>query len=157
MSYWECFVMLLIARSADILSTRMVTPTLLMEANWIMRKLGWRGALLMNLLLVAGLALSEKGTIVMSVASILVAFSNTYSAWLVKGIGERPYYEFTSSIIKSVPLGIYARCIFTNAAFAILLAATIAYLGDFQPRIMAVAWGIFAYAAAVTFHRLFRL
>ena len=36
-----CFVLLLFARGMDILSTRIATPNLLLEANPLARKLGW--------------------------------------------------------------------------------------------------------------------
>ena len=65
----------LLGRLADIISTRLVTPTLRLEANPVMRRLGWRFAwatLLVALLAYYSPALGIAGF----AASFMVAASN---------------------------------------------------------------------------------
>jgi hypothetical protein len=83
-------VLILVSRLADIVSTYLVSPTLKLEANPIVRKLGFRFAFLTLLLCIIpyyhrGLAL------IVVVPSLLVASSNISKYWVVKTLGEEEY------------------------------------------------------------------
>src|SRR5205085_7774470 len=63
------------ARAADIVSTRLVSPTLALESNALMRRLGWRGAWATLAIGLIAYWSVELGVIVI-MASLLVASSN---------------------------------------------------------------------------------
>jgi hypothetical protein len=87
--HFLCFFILL-SRLGDIVSTYLVSPTLKLESNPIVRKLGFRFTFLTLALCVipyyhVGLAL------VVVVPSLLVASSNMSKYWAVKTYGEQEY------------------------------------------------------------------
>jgi hypothetical protein len=77
-----------LSRAADILSTKLVSPTLALEANPLMRRLGWAGAYPSILLGLVAYWHVEFGIMVI-VASFLVAGSNLYRGWFSRFIGEK--------------------------------------------------------------------
>ena len=86
------FAVLLLARVADLVSTYLASPRLLLEANPLVRRLGWPYAIATTLLsLVAfvhvGFAFS------LTVASLYVAGANFGRAWLARTLGEEAYRE----------------------------------------------------------------
>lgn len=83
-------LLILISRLADIISTYLVTPSLKLEANPIIRKLGWRFAFLT--VLVCLVPYWHAGAALMAlVPSLLVTSSNISKYWVVKTIGEQEY------------------------------------------------------------------
>ena len=85
--------LLLVGRIGDILSTRLVTPTLRLEANPVMRRLGWRFA--WTSLLLALLPYYSPGLGIAAVAaSLLVAASNLSRGWIYHALGETASDEF---------------------------------------------------------------
>ena len=84
-----CFL-ILVSRLGDIISTYLVTPTLKLEANPIVRKLGWRFAFLT--VFICLIPYYHTGLAVMVlVPSLLVTSSNISKYWAVKTIGEDEY------------------------------------------------------------------
>lgn len=157
MQYIDGLIVLLLCRGADLLSTWMVTPKLMLEANMLVRMLGWRGTIFLNVVLSAVFALSECGIIMTSVASLLVAISNTHNAWMVKAMGEQGFDSWSRNLVKSASTKSYLFCAFSNLAFILSLAILIAFIGDFSQRSFYVAAGVSIYGLAVSFHTLFSL
>ena len=77
----------ILARAADIVSTRLVTPTLALEGNALMRRLGWRGAWATLALGLIGYWSVELGVMLIT-ASLLVAGSNLGRGWFARFLGE---------------------------------------------------------------------
>ena len=65
--------LLLFARGMDFLSTWIATPNLVLEANPLARKLGWRMGLAVNAIVCAVFALWALPAIVVATTSLLVA------------------------------------------------------------------------------------
>src|SRR5512140_2018252 len=86
--YAICFLLLFVARSMDILSTRVATPNLVLEGNPIAKKLGWNWGIPFNVAACLGLAFWPVSAIVVSTTSLLVAARNFQSAWLMRTMGE---------------------------------------------------------------------
>ena len=54
--YWFGAALLVFGRAMDLLSTWFATPTLALEGNPIVKKLGWRRSILLNVVLCATVA-----------------------------------------------------------------------------------------------------
>jgi hypothetical protein len=84
------FAVLLVARLADVLTTRVATPRLALEANPIARRLGWPFAWLT--LAIAFVAYLDVGVAwALAVMSFLVAGQNARVAWLARALGEERF------------------------------------------------------------------
>ena len=79
--------LVLLSRIGDVVSTRLVTPTLRLEANPIVRRLGWRFAATTLVIAVVPYFLLPLGVVVLT-TSLLVAGSNLSRGWLVHALGE---------------------------------------------------------------------
>lgn len=147
--------LLLVARLADVVSTRIATPTLRLEANPLARKLGWPFA--WATLLVCLLPYYEPWGPVMALAliivSLFVAASNFSRAWVMRAIGEEEYLAFTlRAYAKTRPAAVYASI----AAWCVLTASVGLLLMLLYPQpdewAHYFAWGIWAYVIAIAVH-----
>ena len=89
--YFVLLACLAVSRALDFFSTWIATPNLLLEANPIARKLGWRMAIPINVVLSLALALWPLPAVMIATSSVLVAARNFQSAWLMRTMGELPY------------------------------------------------------------------
>lgn len=151
----------ILARAADVISTRLVTPTLALEGNALMRRLGWRAAWAT---LAAGLIgyWSIGLGIMLITASLLVAGSNLGRGWLARALGER---ETEEMMIAAARRGTLRTSVLFMCAAGICVAAPGVLLmwlsGPSQWGYYSGA-GILTYALAIGIHgssalrRLFR-
>lgn len=108
-----CFL-ILISRLGDIISTYLVTPTLRLEANPVVKKLGWRFALLS--VLVCLVPYYHTGLAVMVlVPSLLVSASNIGKVWFVRAVGETEYSEMLLRLVS--------KSKFSHVLFGILMSS----------------------------------
>lgn len=97
-----CFL-ILVSRLGDIISTYLVTPTLKLEANPIVKKLGWRFAYLTVLICIVPYFHTGAAVMVL-VPSLLITSSNISKYWVVKTIGEEEYLKRQLALVsKSKP------------------------------------------------------
>ena len=103
-AYVLLVVLLLFSRGMDFMSTWVATPNLLLEANPVARKLGWRGGLLLNFGLCFAFALWPLPAFVVVTTSILVAARNFQSRLIVSmGIElEVPYHELNKRLAPAL-------------------------------------------------------
>src|SRR6185295_10784653 len=90
-AYLVTLSLLVFARGMDLLSTRIATPNLVLEANPIARRLGWTWGGLFNLLFAGLLACWPVPALVVVTTSLMVAGRNFKSAWLMRSLGEEGY------------------------------------------------------------------
>ena len=151
----------LLARAADILSTRLVSPTLALEANPLMRRLGWRGAWATLAVGLVGYWSVEVGVMVIT-ASLLVAGSNLGRGWYTRVVGE---HETEQLMIAAARRGtLRVALLFVCAAGVCIAAPAVLLMWLSGP----AQWGFYfgagvlTYAFAITLHggsalrRLFR-
>src|SRR2546425_1023229 len=93
-TYALLFLLLVVCRGMDVLSTWVATPNLVLEGNPIAKKLGWKWGLPINLAICFVLALWPLPAIVVSTTSVLVAARNFQSAWLMRSLGEHFYRDW---------------------------------------------------------------
>src|SRR5213595_3770945 len=111
-AYALLFLMLLVSRGMDILSTWVATPNLVLEGNPIAKKLGWRWGLPINFGFALILAFWPLPAIVISTTSVLVAARNFQSAWLMRSLGEQAYRDWHLERIQETSITLYLFCLF---------------------------------------------
>jgi len=155
-TYGLLFLLLLVARGMDFLSTWIATPNMVLEGNPIAKKLGWRWGILVNLALCFGFAFWQMPAIVISTTSLLVAARNFQSAWLMRSLGEYIYREWHIERIQETSATLYLSCLFGQTILTAVVGAAVIYFTgwDGSPVLLAIGLGIVAYSLAVTFYTL---
>lgn len=92
-------LLILVGRIGDILTTYLVTPKLKLEANPVVKRLGWRFAASSVLLCLVPYYQPALGIIVL-VPSLLVSASNAARIWAVRTYGEEAYSEFILGLAR---------------------------------------------------------
>jgi hypothetical protein len=88
-----------LGRALDLLSTYYITPHLKLETNWLIRKLGWKGSLILQIPLIVLGTFSRELAIFILAWSIIIASSNISGAWFVRNLpeGDEKYFELLRS------------------------------------------------------------
>src|ERR1043166_4674914 len=113
-TWWLLFLLLAFARGMDILSTRIATPNLVLEANPVARILGWRWGMVLNLAVCFAMAFWPLTAIAISTTSLLVATRNFQWAWLMRSMGEEAYRDWHIQRIQETPVTLYLFCLAGN-------------------------------------------
>jgi hypothetical protein len=154
--------LLLLSRIGDIGTTYLVTPNLLLEANPIVRKLGWPFALF-----TLSACLLPYVHIPMAIAALmmflLVSASNAGKIWIVRTIGERAYAAFVLELARKSKLSHALLGLAASTFFVALAGATILLFYPSEEEWgFWLGLGVLLYAGAVWFYgtlatiRLFR-
>jgi hypothetical protein len=146
---------LLVARLADIGSTRFATPNLRLEMNPVARKLGWPYAWATVGLCVLPYV-ADWGSFVavpIIVASLFVAASNLSRAWMMRTLGEDEYLVFSrAAFARARPALVYGSIVVSSS----LIAAAGGLLMLFYPKpdewANSFALGIVVYGLAIAVH-----
>ncbi len=155
-TYGVMFLLLLICRGMDFLSTWVATPNMVLEGNPIAKKLGWRWGIPLNLGLCFGFALWPLPAIVISTTSVLVAARNFQSAWLMRSLGEQLYREWHIERVQQTSVTLYLFCLFAHTALTAGVGLAVIFFTNWErePVLLAIGLGIIAYALAVVFYTL---
>lgn len=147
--YFLLLAVLLTARGADFLSTWIATPNLVLEANPISKRLGWRWGIVANVVLCALFAAWPLPSIVISTTSLLVAARNFQSAWLMRSLGEEPYRYWVLARVRETPLPLYLFCLLAQTGLVASIGLALMYFSQWLLVPFAVGMGIITYAFAV--------
>jgi len=90
------------SRVADVWTTYLVTPTLKLEANAIVRRFGWRFASLTILVGLVAYVSPEVGVIVLTM-SFMVSASNASKIVMSKALGEEELAALTRRVLLATP------------------------------------------------------
>lgn len=151
-SYWYLVLLiaLVVARGMDFLSTWIATPTLALEGNPLAKRLGWKGGLLLNAVLVFVLPLWPVPTMVVTTASVLVAARNFQSAWLMRSMGEEPYRQWFISRIRGARFRLYLFCLLGNTALTASVGVALVLFSPLDTLLpLSIGMGIITYSLAV--------
>lgn len=152
------FVLLLFARSSDLLSTRIATPNLVLEANPIARALRWKWGMVVNFLFCLGFALWPLTAIIISTTSVLVAARNFQLAWLMRTSGEHNYRAWFSERLSETPPSLFLFCLFAQTSLTASVGVALILFSQWNQLITAgIGIGIVGYAIAVLFFTLLSL
>jgi hypothetical protein len=154
-SYGLMFLLLVVSRGMDFLSTWVATPNMVLEGNPLAKKLGWKWGIPINLVLCFGFAFWPLPAIVISTTSVLVAARNFQSAWLMRSLGEQLYRDWHIERVQETSVTLYLFCLFAQTALTGGVGAAVIYLSELRNEpLLAIGLGIVAYALAVAFYTL---
>lgn len=153
-AYFALLACLVWARGMDFLSTWVATPNLLLEANPIARKMGWKIGLVVNAIICALFALWPLPSIVIVTTSLLVAARNFQSAWLMRSLGEHEYRFWMGERLLQTPRPLYFFCLFAQTGLIGLLGSGLMYFAQFQLIPFGVGMGMVTYAFAILVYSL---
>ena len=151
LEYFVFLAALLFSRGVDFLSTRIATPTLLLEGNPIAKKMGWRIGAFANVLLCVGFAFYPLAATIVSTTSILVAARNFQHAWLMRTLGEEGYRSWYVARLVETHLGLYFFCLLAQAALFAALGAVLMYFSNHVIP-FGIGIGVIGYAVTVVFY-----
>jgi len=154
--------LLLLGRVGDIVSTRLISPTLRLETNIVVQRLGWRFAWLSVLVALVpyySLAIGIAGLAV----SFLVSASNLSRGWMFRALGELEADRFLLSVAAKSRLTTALGFVLSGALFVVVAGLTLIWLSR-SPETGSYWFGvgIVVYGIAIAIHgggfvvRLFR-
>ncbi len=147
--YWMLLALLVVARSADFLSTWIATPNLVLEANPVARFLGWRGGILVNTVVCAVSAMWPIPAIMLVTTSCLVAARNFQSAWIMKTLGEAQYRAWFAMQLIQAPKGLFFACTAAQVLLMAGLGTLLVFFSHEHVVPLAVGLGMITFALAV--------
>lgn len=158
-----CFL-LLIARIGDLLSTWLMTPSLELETNPIVRRLGWKFALPTILVCFLPFA-SPSASVMVLVPCLLVCASNFGKLWTIRTLGEKDFHEMILDLARrgNRPLAYLGMAVSSSFVIAVGLLLGVFYPDPASDWGFWVAAGIVLYGGIVWlygslyFHRIFIL
>lgn len=143
--------LVLLARLGDVVSTRLVTPRLLLEANPVARWLGWPFALATLFLAVIPYFDAGIGVALLAV-SLLVSASNFYRGWFVRAIGEE---EFEQLVLRAARRGRRAEAlgfVIASGTSALIAGVVLMWLSGASSWGYWFGFGIVIYGFAIGGH-----
>ena len=150
-AYWAGLALLAVARGLDFLSTWIATPGLVLEANPIMRRLGWRGGIALNALVCLVAATAPFVAVLVSVMSVLVAGRNFQGAWMCRTMGEYEYRDHLMTQFRRADKRLVLGCIWAQALLYVAVGGAVSALTN-DLLAQAVGWGIVGFGLAIAVH-----
>lgn len=142
--------LLLIARIGDVGTTFLITPSLELEANPIVRKLGWRFALL-----TLGACflpyLSVQVAVAALITSLFVSAANAGRVWMVRTIGENAWAALLIDVARKSKRSHALLGVTASSSFIALAGGTILLFYPAPTRDWGfwLGIGVLSYAVAV--------
>jgi hypothetical protein len=119
-------IVLSIGRSLDLISTWYCTPNFDIEVNSWMKKVGWRGVILINIALVPIVSIiAHERTIFLGVLFSIVALRNFQVGTMARVMGEKAYIAAYRQFIKNSPWYFPLIPIFFEVLIYIMIGMTI--------------------------------
>ncbi|MCF7668556.1 MAG: hypothetical protein K9N48_02140 [Verrucomicrobia bacterium] len=147
---YALYLMILIwARGMDFFSTWVATPNLVLEANPISKRLGWKLGIPVNIVICVVIAAWPLPALIITTASILVAARNFQSAWLMRSMGEEYYRSQRTEQLRCAPFGLFAFCILAQSLLYVVLGAILIISSNMSLIPFAIGAGMIAYALVV--------
>jgi hypothetical protein len=157
LEYLIFVALLLFARGMDFLSTWVATPNLVLEANPIAKKLGWKWGIPVNLALCGGFGFFPLPAIIIATTSILVAARNFQGAWLMRTAGEFGYRAWMVERMEETPISLFLACLFAQTLLVgVVGGALIVFSGNGLVPV-GIGLGLVGYAVAVVVFTLISL
>ena len=161
MSYWFqettpfthlIAVLLLLARLGDIVSTRLATPTLMLEGNPIVRRLGWRYAWLTVAAALIPYLSIQMGIAILA-ASLMVSASNFARVWMLRTLGEETWGRIMVEAAAKSRLRTAIGFHLTSVAFVVAVGIIVMWLsGSMATANFWFGVGIALYGAVIALH-----
>jgi hypothetical protein len=121
------FVLVLVARLGDVFTTRLITPGLTLEANPLVRKLGWPFAAATVLVCLVPYYSTALGVTVL-VPSLLISASNASRVWTARTLGEQEYANLLRQLARRSTLAAALLPAYAGAAFVLIVGLLLCFL-----------------------------
>jgi hypothetical protein len=149
------FAFLLLGRLGDLVTTYLVTPTLVLEGNPLVRRGGWRFALITSVVCAAPY-FSIHLAIALIVASLLASAGNAGRVWVARTMGERAQFEFMIAMARRGKRAHALLGVLASASFIVLVGLFVFLLyPQTDEWAFWVAAGVVGYGAAIAVHGSF--
>ena len=112
--------LILLGRLGDIISTWLITPKLDLEANPVVRWLGWRFAVATVLLCMLPYVVDPWYAIILVPPFLMISGSNIGKIWVVRALGEKQVLQQSIETARNSTLGRAATCAILSGSFFIL-------------------------------------
>ena len=145
-------LVILFGRLGDVGSTLFVTPTLLLEANAIVRRFKWL-PIMLGFALCLVTYLDVRLGVMVAVPSLLVTASNLSRGWVARAIGEKEAKAFLLHVARRASLRLTLGMLATATGFFCVAGLLLCYLSEGWDSLS--FWfgaGMLAYAIAVGVH-----
>jgi hypothetical protein len=162
--------LILLGRVGDVVSTWLITPSLELEANPLVRRLGWRFAVVSILLCLAPYVIPPILAVILVPPFLMISGSNVSKVWIVRALGEKQMMQHFITAARGSTLGKAVTCTVASGAFFMLTGAALVYLVRMEePRTQSgwiaecFGYGIGTFGLAISLHgtlylrRIFRL
>ncbi|MEE9126822.1 MAG: hypothetical protein V3U11_06750 [Planctomycetota bacterium] len=120
--------LILLGRLGDIISTWLITPKLDLEANPIVRRLGWRFAVLTVLICLVPYVVDVWIAVILVPPFLMVSGSNIGKIWIVRALGEKQVLQQSIETARRSTFGSAATCTVLSGSFFILTGLVLVYL-----------------------------
>jgi hypothetical protein len=154
-------LLIFIGRAGDILSTQLITPTMILEANPIARRYKWT-TFLLGFAFCAVPYFNIGLAVMVAVTFLLVAASNIGRLWMVRALGEREMMDLVLRAAARSSLNGALATVWVSALFFFLAAGILFWL-EFDDEIawyfgvgLALYGLVFAIHSSFFFVRVFR-
>jgi hypothetical protein len=147
--YFLFLACMAVGRALDFLSTWVATPNLVLEANPIARKMGWRVGITINIVLCVAFALWPLPAVVITTTSVLVAARNFQWAWLMRSMGELSYRVWMGEQLAQGGRGLFAFCLGAQTVLYGALGGILVYFSEWRLIPFGIGVGIITFGAAV--------
>jgi hypothetical protein len=147
--YFIFLACMAVGRALDFFSTWIATPNLLLEANPIARKMGWKFGIGINVAMCFGFALWPLPAVVITTTSVLVAARNFQSAWLMRSMGELSYRLWMGDRLAQAGRALFVFCLGAQTVIYGLLGGILLYFSEWRLIPFGIGMGMITFAAAV--------
>ena len=153
MSYLINLAIVCIGRLLDNLSTLYGTPTLKLESNPFMRKIGWRGHMPLEALLCVVVAFNFYASLFVFTISALATAGNFAQAWETRTFGEQQVYETKKQWARRAePRTIYSSYILHGMIMVVIGLVIIYFARSVTTYVIGLA--LISYALVSTIYQL---
>jgi hypothetical protein len=147
--YTICVLILTFGRGMDFLSTWLATPNLVLEANPLAKRLGWRWGALLNLGVIVGFGLWPLPAVIIATTSLLVAARNFQQTWLMRAMGEAEYQRWMSERLSGSSRTVFFLCLAAQTLLHAGLGGALVWFGGYNVITYGIGAGLIAYGVAV--------
>ena len=147
--WWISLAAIACARGMDFLSTFVATPNLVLEANPIAKRVGWRGGLVVNGLITVVVAFWTLPAIIIVTTSLLVAARNFQGAWLMRTMGEDAYRAWMARHLSNAPVLLVLGCILGQSSLVAMIGFLLLAFGESRLMPLGVGMGMITYSLAI--------
>ena len=147
--YFFFLMLLLMSRAADLFSTWIATPNLVLEGNPIAKRMGWKWGTFVNLTLCGALGVWPLAAIIIATTSFFVAAHNFQFAWLMRTLGELDYRDWFAEQLRRTNLALYLVCLFGQTTAITLIGGALILFSQGLLVPFAIGLGTIGYASAV--------